>query len=239
MRDAVETIEYRGYTIKIYPDEELSNPRTEFDHLGTLVCWHRRYNLGDEQPGGDPDDFLRTLAAGHVPFDTENLAMETVWKILDRHYLFLPLYLYDHGGITISTGPFSCPWDSGQVGWAYISHADIRKEYGVKCVRHCYRDHNGKNRGKAIDVAKALLKSEVEEYDDFLTGNVYGYVVKDKDGESLDSCWGFFGDVKYAISEAKSAADGKITAIRKAHWEQLKAWIRNKVGLQHRTPCLA
>ena len=29
--------------------------------------------------------------------------------------VILPLYLYDHSGITMNTCGFSCPWDSGQV----------------------------------------------------------------------------------------------------------------------------
>ena len=46
MADAYEVCE--GF--KIYTDEDAANPRTEFDNVGTMVCWHRGYNLGDEQP---------------------------------------------------------------------------------------------------------------------------------------------------------------------------------------------
>ena len=43
----------------------------------------------------------------------------------------LPLYLYDHGGITMSTNPFSCPWDDGgQVGWIYASKQKFIDETG-------------------------------------------------------------------------------------------------------------
>jgi hypothetical protein len=45
------------------------------------------------------------------------------------------LYLYDHGGITISTGPFSCPRDSGQVGFIYASHKQIRDHFGWKRLK--------------------------------------------------------------------------------------------------------
>ena len=42
-------------------------------------------------------------------------------------------------------------------------------------------------------------------YDQYLTGQVYGYVVEDQERNRLDSCWGFYGieDVK---AEAKQAA---------------------------------
>jgi hypothetical protein len=37
------------------------------------------------------------------------------------------------------------------------------------------------------------LIAEVKAYDDFITGNAYGYEIA-KDGEDIDSCWGFSGD---------------------------------------------
>ena len=54
------------------------------------------------------------------------------------------------------------------------------------------------------------LEGEVETYDDYLTGNVCGFVVEDDDGEHVDSCWGFYGTEgqKEAMSEAKGIVDG-------------------------------
>ena len=37
---------YKGYTIAIDYDSDPSNPR-EWDNFGTMVCFHRRYALGD------------------------------------------------------------------------------------------------------------------------------------------------------------------------------------------------
>ncbi|GAF98690.1 unnamed protein product, partial [marine sediment metagenome] len=41
---------------------------------------------------------------------------------------------------------------------------------------------------------EGYLKGEVETYDNYLTGYVFGYCIKDADGEDVDSCWGFYGD---------------------------------------------
>ncbi|WP_180902481.1 hypothetical protein [Martelella soudanensis] len=35
-------------TIRIVPDPDPMNPRVECDTLGTMICWHPRYNLGDK-----------------------------------------------------------------------------------------------------------------------------------------------------------------------------------------------
>ncbi len=129
---------------------------------------------------------------------------QVISNVLEKHYVILPLYLMDHSGISISTGSFNDPWDSGQVGWIYITKKDAMSEWAG-------RWHNGKCVSVAKKFTKAVrartikyLQQEVETYDQYLTGQVYGYVIEDSDGDDVDSCWGFFG-LDYAISEAKSA----------------------------------
>jgi len=38
------------------------------------------------------------------------------------------------------------------------------------------------------------LQSEVDIYNQYLTGQVYGYKLLDKEGSEIESCWGFYGD---------------------------------------------
>lgn len=178
MSEPIETIEYKGFTIKIHLDDDPGNPRTEWDNFGKMVCWHRRYNLGDKHDFSDPEHF-------------QEFVNEQKGKIV-----ILPLYLYDHSGITMNTKGFHCRWDSGQVGWIYATYEDIKKEYSVKKVTQ-----------KTLEEVKKLLTSEVETYDQYLTGQVYGYVIEDKEGEHLDSCWGFYDGTDYCIKEAKLSAD--------------------------------
>lgn len=150
---------------KIWQDES-SNPR-DWDNLGTIVCWHRKYHLGDRHNFKTPDDFR-----------------EWVRSVGRSNVVVLPLYLYDHGGITMWITPFSDPWDSGQVGWIYVTKDRLRREYGVRRVTK-----------KIIRKAEDILRGEVDEYDQYLRGEVYGYTVYDTDGWTrIDSCGGFFGD---------------------------------------------
>ena len=144
------------YKVVIRQDTEAESPR-EWDNEGTMACWHSRYNLGDKQiergEGVDED----------VPEDVVRL----------------PLYLYDHGGLTMSTSQFGCGWDSGQVGWIYATLEDPEDEQERARVTKC-------------------LIGEVEVYDMYLTGQVYGYTVykqtEDDPDEEVGSCWGFYGD---------------------------------------------
>jgi hypothetical protein len=166
--NAIHTEEYKGCTIEIMPDNDPENPR-EWDNLGTMVCFHRHYELGDKH----------------------NMTVEEARALASRKdVIALPLYLYDHSGVTMNTTGFHCPWDSGQVGFIYVTKESIRKEYSVKHVTK-----------KLIDKIKHYLNCEVETYDKYLTGDVYGFEVT-REGEFIESVWGFFG-MDDAIEEAK------------------------------------
>lgn len=166
------------YLIEIYQDTDTESPR-EWDNLGTMVCFHRRYDLGDKHDY-DSDDY-----SGWEEMKEAIIKQEKVHTIL-------PLYLYDHSGITISTGPFSCNWDSGQIGWIFVSKEKVKEE--------------GMDESKVED----YLKGEVETYDQYLTGDVYGYRIYEvttcnlghDHEEDLHSCWGFYGE-DYCLQEAK------------------------------------
>jgi hypothetical protein len=168
-----------NYQIEIIHDEHPSNPRTEWDNLGTMVCFHRRYTLGDIGHGYRSSDF-------NSWDELKQLIIKQV-----KPAVILPIYMYDHSGITISTQPFGCRFDSGQIGFIYIGKLKVMKEYNVKRISR-----------KLKDRLTEYLKGEVEYYDNYLTGETYGYKIT-KDGEEIDSCWGYYGyeDVKNVANE--------------------------------------
>lgn len=53
------------YTLLVLPDSDPPNPR-EGGCFGRIVCWHRRYRLGEAHDYDAPIDFLRELYRGAV-----------------------------------------------------------------------------------------------------------------------------------------------------------------------------
>lgn len=179
--NAVQKAEKDGLRLSIFQDEMPESPR-EWDNLGTMACWHSRYDLGD---GGEYD----RPASDFRP---------------EVHAVCLPLYLYDHSGLRMKVGSFQgllpqghTEFDSGQVGWIYADREKILKEYGVKKLSK-----------SVLAKVEVCLRSEVKTYDQYLSGDVYGFVceklqpdeVCEKckhnsggDWEHEDSCWGFYG----------------------------------------------
>lgn len=165
-----------NYITRTYYDQSPESPR-EWDNFGKMICFHNRYNLGDKHNYNSND---------YNGWD------ELKYQIEKDHNVgvILPLYLYDHSGITISTSPFGCQWDSGQVGWVFCTKEEMDSNW---------IELSGQDKEERSEV---LLKGEVETYDQYLTGDVYGYRVfkvetcsqGHEHEEELDSCWGFYGE---------------------------------------------
>ena len=172
----IERHNVNGCVVAIMVDSDPQNPRTEWDNVSTMVCWHRRYDLGDKHDFATPQDFMAWWLDG--PDDGGTIK---------------PLYLYDHGSVAISTTPFSCPWDSGQVGWAYITKEQAESQ-GLP------------------DPAK-IIEDEVETYGQYLNGEVYGFSVDDEEGHFIDSSWGYFG-LDCVKEEAFAVANGVRNHVR-------------------------
>lgn len=156
-------------TIKIMQDDADTESPREWCNMGEMVTFHSRYTLGDEH-GYSADDYAGWDEMGEA--------------ILRDHPggVILPLYLYDHSGITIATTPFNCPWDSGQVGFIVASAAKIRESFGVKRIT-----------AKVRERATESLRGEVATMDQFIRGDVYRFTIEDDDGNITDSCGGFYG----------------------------------------------
>lgn len=186
----VEKEEYKGCLIEYHWDECPESPR-EWDNLGTIISWHRNYKFEEETNLSPQEWFNRD----QIDTDDEGNEIEIVYnEELDEKFVCLPLFLYDHSGLRISTGSFSCPWDSGQVGFIYATKENVKKEYG---------DLSEETKKKVIE----RLECEVKIFDQYLSGDVYEYIIKDgQTREILESCSGFYG-IDSCQEEARSWID--------------------------------
>lgn len=183
----VKEYKYKNHLIRILNDDgDVESPR-EDDPLGKMVCFHRRYNLGDEY------DYKVSDFTG--------------WDELEQHLIkkekavvILPIYMYEHSDITIKTTPFSCSFDSGQVGFIYTTRDMYLKRRNFKRLTK-----------KLKEEARQILEGEVEMYDQWLRGEFYGYVIDPEDSEDTcgihDEYAGGFDDVEGAEMDAKAAVD--------------------------------
>lgn len=260
------------------PNEVMESVRKKVDRKFTfsIIKKENKYFMADIKHSKDPNYYIfadeefdtKEQAEDYLEKEKENwikeeaihaLSYSELTEIIGESHIILPIYAYEHGGITLSTGSFSCPWDSGQVGWIYATKERFIKETGykeselfetdkhrlpvigerVKLKGHEEKGEYGfglvkeiKDNQVTVDFdynkslstrksenvitvtldeisevmserAKEMLEGEVEIYDQYLQGNIYGFVIEKKikceccnnvETEEIDSCWGFYGN---------------------------------------------
>lgn len=195
----IETISgTNGLCAHLYQDEDAESPRVDFDNLGRIATVHLRRHV------------LKDKGEDYLPEDLGNWDEVEAYLRRERGAaVVMPVFLYDHSGISISTGSFvgrapHASWDSGQVGLVYARGEDIRRWYGVKRLSKA-----------TLDMAAELVKAEVETFNQYLSGDVYWYKIVrtstcDKCGnssaEDLESLGGLYG-YEYAKKEAMAAIE--------------------------------
>lgn len=202
MSNKIKTLEIDGYKVDIFHDDDAENPR-EWDNLGTIIYSHPRNIVGDLNYDHDrASNWKERLAYyiyknylhGAIPqkynrmdwgLDFDSLNEEGIEYALDwakKNMVILPVYLLDHSGLSVSTTPFSCPWDSGLVGYIIADRKSMLKEYGCKKLTETIKRK-----------AKEVLIAEIEIFNQYLSGEVYGYSIEDSEGNDVESCFGFYG----------------------------------------------
>ena len=136
----------------------------------------------------------------------DDLTIQHCMMLMKPYAEWLPLWLYDHSGLTVSCGesrPFSDRWDTSCVGWIVAMKDTIMKE-----TREYVLDENGERirverqhenapstRGWLTrpltedtwrERAHEILESDVALYDAYLTGDVYGYTLYEADTPADD-----------------------------------------------------
>jgi len=169
----METLRAGDLRLQIIHDEDACSPRDEYcDYESIMAIPRGKYDyLGD---GSQHELCVEILSKRDD--DGMNADEIEVW-LNTRFGTVLPLYVYDHSGISIRTFRHGqhAGWDCSMVGWFVHPLADKEE----------------------------LLERELDTYDDYVTGNCYGYNLTrmetcdkghEHEADEVGSCWGFLGD---------------------------------------------
>ena len=186
-------------TIEVYTDTSGDSDPREWDCLGTIVGWDRDVKLGEKQIR---EQYQVELVLLDILNDAMNLSdeqydnvmeyatAEVLMNAIQKHTkaVVLPIYLYNHSGISISTISNKyrmfdgAGWDWGISGIIYAMESTIKKEYGGDKV-------TDEMRTKAIEV----LNGEIKTLNMYFQDEVYWFSIKEDD-LMVDSCGGIFAE---------------------------------------------
>ena len=181
--------------------DENDNPRTGCSNETIILCSHAKYLLGDEQFA-----------------DRAQIEARRTEIIAEGGHL-QPLYLYDHSGITVSTTPFPCRWDSGQVGWIGMDAAQLA-EREITAAE--------------TETIKGIIAQEMKPWSAYVEGQVYAFVRSriaqcshgEVHEEEIERIGGFYGSNHFdsgLLEEAGIGAERETSALKEG-WNEVGDW---------------
>jgi hypothetical protein len=96
-------------------------------------------------------------------------ASEVYHRFRFKKYTIHNLYAYEHSGLMLGLNdwqyPFNCRWDAYQIG-LLVTPAKMK-----------------------ID----RIQSYLDEYNQWLNGDTWGFIIYDEDDNEIDSTWNYYG----------------------------------------------
>lgn len=158
--------------LQIWSDADCESPRT-WSNLGTFITKTRNYNSPDKDV-----EFLELFenAYNSEGVNTAEQHLKMFKKLLKENgnkikYVCL-ITKHEHGNVYYKRGAVQ-GWDSGVCGAYIVLVNEETKKYTNKKI-------------------EAIIDGELENYNSWCNGDVWGYTLYSDDGEVEDSCGGFF-----------------------------------------------
>jgi len=184
MRTTTITLQKTINLLQITQDEDPQDPRGN-DNIGYIdIREHRQYNFPKELSIDWDSDDEETA---------ENFCNELLE--LEKDFYIFPIDYYEHSWISFSLS-----------GTGHQCQFDTSMSVGIIAIPKVYNGYDIKewNRSKTKDNPKAttvtvtepeaiiMAKEELDEYNKYLNGEVYQFILYDNDGNHVDYCGGFY-----------------------------------------------
>lgn len=176
------------------------------DLINVFEYQNHKINVYQDVDAESPDswsDEVQFLIYDHRQFFVQRKEFDTrevfeslqTGKRLYKGYHVYPVYAYIHSGVSLSlsnnTYPFSDKWDVSFAGFVLIRRA---------------------TGSYTLDQAFKQAKGLIETWNQYLSGQIYGYAVEDLSGEETESCWGYYGEPETSglLDDAKAVVDSMV-----------------------------
>lgn len=164
--DTILTSADGNHRVVSYITHDAEMPRWGAE-VGVIYAEHPRYTLGDPHTGlaGDVARYVHTHGLS-----------ETLAWLREEHgaTVALPLYLYDHSGISISAGANLL--DGGEIG---------QSEWDTSVVGLIFDTETTREGTGILGDVEDVLRGEIRDYDLYLRGEVYTLEVQERITEAI------------------------------------------------------
>lgn len=230
MSNAIETRRYVGkdgktYQVEVFYDEGTNNPRDEYDCYQTVIATRRDRDY--VQPEQDLDYYIpRELIEDDGKIDSNKIKKWIALSTITGNHTPGGKPLLKHSraldGTALIRYAFLDRASSGTIYRTYPEDAHDHEMFDgiIVCTIGTAGDKSitdpayyTEQRIDGKPVPDLWIEGELDEYNNWSEGNVFGYVCSeqatcdhgDEHYDEVDSCWGFIaGDIEYLFNEAVS-----------------------------------
>jgi len=184
----------------------MRTPEKVIEYKGHKINIYQDTDTSDPEEWSEGECFItayhRDFTVTNKLFSKEDCIAIARGEQKAKGYYTARIEAYIHGSVTLALsheGDFpDRRWDVSQLGLVF-----------VKRMKGTWTNE------QARKVAKALLES----WNQYLSGEVYGYMIETPDGDEEGGCWGYYGDPEKSglIESAKDEIDDMIEADTKAN----------------------
>ena len=133
-------------------------------------------------------------------------------------FVWQPISIYDHSGLSIwlggTAGHVDARWDCSTVGFAYVEECTAEKN---RIPDDKYKTWQ--------EWANHIMEAEMKVYDNYISGECYGWTSYDEDENVIDSCGGYLGrdNIEEMFKDAQGEIDAEIEHREKKYREHISA----------------
>ena len=207
----LDSIKYKGYKINIYQDINADNPFNFDEGFGNFYHWK---DYGKE-------DYLKYCEAlGYNP--------DTREKIAEDNPLAVRIDKYEHRQVyySVEGEGYQCKWDTSGCWAVWLPNECLMEDIKRLKTKKAQRK-------RCIELAREACVV----FNQWANGEVYGYMIEDKEGIESGGCWEFYGyehDKSGLIEHAKEEIDNEIECKINKHIKKIKEQIKNRCPLDKR-----
>lgn len=177
--------------IELGYDECAETPRF-WDNLGTILIHPNKAHW----VAGDDEIIDMDIPKGDSPYTHAQRLVKYQLGLDPKDVIIYPITKHEHGNVSLSLGS-QTGWDSGIIGFVYVSRDKLRGWYPFKRLSK-----------KRLDKLEAVFQEELDLLSAWINGESYAYCISkvtyhkgEEQRETLASCRGFLDDLAYCRQE--------------------------------------
>jgi len=155
------TRKHNNVDVNIYFDTDATNP-LDIENGFKLISFDKKQNYGHKHNYNTSYElFYDLLNQVGINESLNKLTHKQLMNILKSHYYIKPVYILDHSGVKLSLNPFNDKFDSGLLGYCYITKEEAKSLFKTSTMT------------LTKEIMSNYINEFIQDYNYYINGECY------------------------------------------------------------------